>query len=461
MMRINFKNNIFFFTTLFILLIISSFLSYENLSYALYFNEVYIQYANSIKNFLSPDENYSSYPFSTFPLWGYGLIHWIFGSSKLLILIFQQLLNFYTIYLVDKFLKINYTKCQIFFRRLVLLALPYFFFHTQLWPKSISSSLLIIGIIQLFEYFNSKNKFQLVISSLIFGIVCNFRSDYFYFIITFPLVIILWELLKHKRVTTFSISFVIVPLLSLILLVPWGLYTYSKTKKYHFTTTNTGHSLFIGLGQLPNNKWGITPRDDDMLMDKYLSSEFGAKNFLSTNHEENKFLKKRFFNLIKENPVEWIKKCSYTFCLIFMDPFYVGNVGNFQLNGMSNINEIRMLEKSVYEFDFKNFSNLIINTSWKFSTKEICALIITILAKIIGLVIYFVTIFMAFYLLFFDKRWFMSSAINTILSFTILYQLLIQVFVFHMPVYNTSIYLIYLIFISLMFKKIFLNSTIK
>ena len=59
---------------------------------------------------------------------------------------------------------------------------------------------------------------------------------------------------------------------------------------------------------------------------------------------------------------------------------------------MSNINEIRC-RKSVYEFDFKNFSNLIINT-FKFQLK-ICALIITILAKIIGL-IYFVTIFMAF-----------------------------------------------------------------
>ena len=266
------------------------------------------------------------------------------------------------------------------------------------------------------------------------------------------------ELLKHKRVTTFSISFVIVPLLVNLTGTMGIIYLFKTKISLYYNKYWT--LLFIGLGQLPNNKWGITPRDDDMLMDKYLSSEFGAKNFLSTNHEENKFLKKRFFNLIKENPVEWIKKCSYTFCLIFMDPFYVGNVGNFQLNGMSNINEIRMLEKSVYEFDFKNFSNLIINTSWKFSTKEICALIITILAKIIGLVIYFVTIFMAFYLLFFDKRWFMSSAINTILSFTILYQLLIQVFVVHMPVYNTSIYLIYLIFISLMFK-IFLNSTIK
>ena len=62
---------------------------------------------------------------------------------------------------------------------------------------------------------------------------------------------------------------------------------------------------------------------------------------------------------------------------------------------MSNINEIRMLEKSVYVFDFKKFSNIIINTSWKFSTKEIFALLITILTKIIGLVIYFVTVLIA------------------------------------------------------------------
>ena len=29
------------------------------------------------------------------------------------------------------------------------------------------------------------------------------------------------------------------------------------------TSTNSGHVLFIGLGQLPGNKWGITPHDKD------------------------------------------------------------------------------------------------------------------------------------------------------------------------------------------------------
>ena len=43
-------------------------------------------------------------------------------------------------------------------------------------------------------------------------------------------------------------------------------------------------------------------------------------------------------NPLNEKP-EWFKKCFYSLRLVFFDPFYVGNVGDFQKNGISNIKE--------------------------------------------------------------------------------------------------------------------------
>ena len=76
----------------------------------------------------------------TFPIWGYGLVHLLF-KSKLNILIFQQLLNFIPFIEVDRFLiKVEKVKNINFSRCLMLISLPLFFFHTQMWPKIFSDS---------------------------------------------------------------------------------------------------------------------------------------------------------------------------------------------------------------------------------------------------------------------------------------------------------------------------------
>ena len=460
MIKILLKNKYFFFTSLFVLLIISSLISFQNLSFALYFNQKYIDYSHSLTNFFNSKSNLFVNDLSTFPIWGYGLVHWLFDSSKLNILIFQQALNFYTIYLVDQFLRKNHSKCLIFWRGIVLLAFPYFFFHTQLWPKSIASSLIVISTLKLIYYMTTKQKYNLIFSGIGFGLLCNFRSDYLYFIFVIPIIMMIWELINKRKVTLFSISIIIIPLTTLLFLVPWGIYSYQKTQHFLLTSTNSGHTLFIGLGQLPNNKWGITPRDEDPKMDSILGSKFRERSYLSTRYNEDQYLKKVFFSFIKESPLEWLKKCSYNLRLILMDPFYVGNVGNFQLNGISNIKEIRALENAVYQFDTKGIFQIINNTTWKFSLFEIFQLIITSLTKIIGIILFVITILSGLYLFFFKRNWFLIKSTNFLLMTLILYQLSLLIFVFHMPVYNTTIYLIYLIIFSLMLDEIFFNPTI-
>ena len=115
---INLKNNTIFYLLLVLIILTGSALSYPNISFDLYFNSKYIEYS---KYFLSFCKN-SGFIFksntSAFPIWGYGLIHLLF-KNKLNILIFQQLLNFFTLVKLDQYL-LNRKKKLIIYKRELL-----------------------------------------------------------------------------------------------------------------------------------------------------------------------------------------------------------------------------------------------------------------------------------------------------------------------------------------------------
>ena len=460
MSKLSLKNNYYFYFLLIIALFLSSVISYENISFDLYFNYKYKDYSDYFKGLLMGKRVLVYNDLGTFPMWGYGLIHLLF-KSKLNILIVQQLLNFIAIVKVDQFLiKVKKIKCLKISRILLLLSLPYFFFHTQMWPKSISSSLLILGVLQIFYYLENNKILNLLFAGILLGLLSNFRSDYLFFIFILPLFLLFWEFYQKKTLQLYSFKVLIIPSLVLLFLIPWSNYTYSKTNHCLLNSTNTGHVLFIGLGQLPNNIWGITPRDDDSKMKGSLINEFKQDTISTVSYSSNEFLKKEFLRLVFNNPLEWIKKCFYSFRLLILDPFYVGNVGDFQKNGISNINEIRALEEAVYKFDFHMSYKIVTKTNWSFSKKEIFQILTTLMTKFIGLIIFTSTLLTTLLtILKCPKIIFADSTL--LLSYLLLsYQLFISIFAFHMPVYNSSIYLIYLILLILVFDKLFFNQTV-
>lgn len=456
---INLKNNTIFYLLLVLIILTGSALSYPNLSFDLYFNSKYIEYSKYFLSFCKNSEFIFKSNTSAFPIWGYGLIHLLF-KSKLNILIFQQLLNFFTLVKLDQYLLNRKKKLIIYSRILILISLPYCFFHTQMWPKSVSSSILILAVLQLFYYLESKKIKNVIFSGLLFGVTCNFRSDYLILSFTLPIFILLWELIERKEINARSFKILIVPISVLILLIPWGMYTFKKTGHYLLTSSNTGHVFFIGLGQLPNNIWKITPRDDDPKMHQTLLDEFETDQVISTGYSENKFLKEEFKKIIILNPIEWLKKCLFAFRLLVLDPFYVGNVGDFQKNGISNIKEIRSLEESIYNFNYKKTYSLILDTKWEFSIKEILQIMMTILTKIIGFLLFILTFMLFFYSLIKSKSKIFKDRVLFLCFLIIGYQCAISVFAFHMPVYNTSIYLIYVILFVFLLDEIFFNQTV-
>ena len=100
-------------------------------------------------------------------------------------------------------------------------------------------------------------------------------------------------MLLKKKIKT--ISTLIIPLLILLLLIPWGIYTYSRSNQFLLTSTNSGHTLFIGLGQLNNNKWNITPSDDDLKMNQILTQNLNTDHSQVQGMRRVNILRKSFF----------------------------------------------------------------------------------------------------------------------------------------------------------------------
>ena len=237
------------------------------------------------------------------------------------------------------------------------------------------------------------------------------------------------------------------------------IFTFNQIGKPLVTSTNTGHVLFIGLGQLPNNVWGITPFDKDpkkmQLLNEKFKTDYSKIEYPEWNRDkENKYLKEVFIKNIKQHPVEWIKKCFYAARLLILDPFYVGNVGNFQQNKISNIYEIRELENLIYNLNISESLYLLKNTKWNFNLKELFQIIITIYTKIFSIVIFISSVIILIIAtlnrlkkkLFFDNE-------ETLMILCILYQISISIFAFHMPVYNSTLYIIYILLSYRLFQK--------
>ena len=449
---IKLKKNTTYYLILFVIISLCSLISYENLTFDLYFNYLYEDYANFFKSF---DIGELRYDPTTFPLWGYGLIH-LLDKNIFLTLLIQQLFTFLTLVYLDIVIRKNNILRNIsFFRVIILLSSSWFFFHTQMWPKSIAANLLLLALIFLIEYLYDRSQKKLIFASICFGFLHNFRSDYIYLSIVIFFLILFIDEFSFKNFINKSIF----PFIQLVFLIPWMMFTFNQIGKPLVTSTNTGHVLFIGLGQLPNNVWGITPFDKDpkkmQLLNEKFKTDYSKIEYPEWNRDkENKYLEEVFIKNIKQNPVEWIKKCFYAARLLILDPFYVGNVGNFQQNKISNIYEIRELENLIYNLNISESLYLLKNTKWNFNLKELFQIIITIYTKIFGIVIFIssVIILIIATLNRLKKKLFFDN-VETLMILCILYQISISIFAFHMPVYNSTLYIIYILLSYRLFQK--------
>ena len=301
-------HDIYFYGSLFLVMLGSSILNYnaDDMSGILHY---YKDYANFILSGFDFNFEFSTHT-NTFPMWGYGFMLAI-TQNKFIIVIFQQIFTFLVIIFTDYSIrKLDFSlESQALFRLTCLFSIHWFMFHTVLWPYSIGANLLLLSLLLMVFYFKNKKLYLLFFSAILLGLMLNFRSDYYFF--TF-VIFSIFLILKFTKKIELNISHLVLwTVFVLLMLLPWGLYTYKRTGHYLHTSTNGGHALFLSLGILPNNKWKITFLDSDPVMQNILKEELGLAA-PQWSHREDVLLRKKWVTFIKEHPIEYLKKCLYS-----------------------------------------------------------------------------------------------------------------------------------------------------
>lgn len=243
----------------------------------------------------------------TFPMWGYG---WVFllTENKIVILVFQNIFAIFSIWFCFRLIEENKylpSGAMTLAKVSMIVAVPWYALHSLLWPYSISNNLILLTLVLFVKAISSEQKttYMILISGLFFGVALNFRSDYYLFPV--GLILIIGILTKFNK--TFLQKSALWLALIYFTLVPWGIYTKATTGHFLITSTNSGAVLYMGLGSLPGNKWGIMPHDGDPRMLAAIKSHFGEnKSFVS--YEGDQFLKTAFLKLIAEDPFHFVEK---------------------------------------------------------------------------------------------------------------------------------------------------------
>lgn len=259
----------------------------------------------------------------TFPMWGYGWLMLI-TQNKLGLLCMQMGFALFALYYVIKILEKDSIFTPAVIRMLkvcMIFSLPWYAFHAIRWPNSISATLTLLSITLLYKALITKNKMWIysLCSAVSLGGALHFRSDYYLMPIVLVMLIVIME---RNWKSIFQMSVWLLGVYAC--LVPWALYTKKVCDHYLLTSTNSGHVLFVGLGNDPDNRWGITTDDADPLMHKLVNEHFQTSDHSTLDYEADIFLKKTFLSFVADYPKDYAKKCFYAFKASLVGGFYPG-----------------------------------------------------------------------------------------------------------------------------------------
>ncbi len=386
----------------------------------------------------------------TWPMWGYGFIIYLF-KQKIYIIIFQQSLTFVTIICFRIFARKYILDKSVFniFSLFLLFSIQVFCFQTSVWPYSLAANILIISIILIVRGVALQNYYYIFYASILWGTLLNLRSDYFYLTFFVPLSFLFIREVTFKLKTKLIFIFVWL-FFNCLLITPWCLYSYQYTGHYIPTSTNGGHVLFLGLGQLPQNKWKITPSDNDFKMYEVLRKNGIYESSLT--YKSDIVLRREFARLIKQDPFEYFKKVLYNFGTFLLNPFYNGSIHEYFLT-KEECAQINLKIKSL-------FSNHSLSGALKLviETKGIYYYFITITIAIFNFSL--IIIFFKKSFIFFTKKrnLICEKYLITFIYAFIIYQITFSSLTYILPLYNTNIYLLYLFVIFYISSKISLEN---
>lgn len=264
-----------------------------------------------------------------YPMWGYaGLISLLSltHQREAALILLQLILAVHGIILM-------YGLFRLRFRWFHLAGLlPFVILMSVKWCDAIVSYLLVSFFCFAVNYWTSGRIRWLLLAGLALGGAANFRSEYIYL----PGLIAVVALLPfyqtyRKRALLFSAGVMAIQLLCLL---PWAYRYYENNGNVSLTGSNGGMVLFISLGQLPNNPWGIEHSDDDAFEYSRLHGGFSP-----TSPEGNKVLRDAFVGNVLAHPGWYAAKVLRNVSRAFLGGVYSGDfpLGKEKIRAISKL----------------------------------------------------------------------------------------------------------------------------
>lgn len=247
--------------------------------------------------------NTSHYP-PGLPLIGAGL----FKITKIPIAYLYQILGilidlitiFYLFLLISK---ISTQKIAIIASWLYCLSPQAISLSISMTPDAYMPLLVLSTTYYFLQYLEHKSFKYIIIIAIINGLGGYLRSDFILLPFAFNLLFLIrWKQFKLFNILKFNVA---IAAISFLILTPWALHNKKKHGEFNPTSTSLGATLITGLSILPN-PWNLGPTDYDRFAE--------AKNMgFDTPFESgaNDMFTERFKSYIAEEPGYYAKTCLY------------------------------------------------------------------------------------------------------------------------------------------------------
>jgi hypothetical protein len=264
---------------------------------------------NQFIEFFSSGFQRSTSPFPSFPLWGYSLVIFLFHDfySRAL---FQTLVHSVVLFSIFIYFQRRIPSTFLQILLLVLLLTPCSFACAPpSQPYSLYADCVIISLLALASS-------RILASALFFGLALNFRSEAY----LLPPAIAVVSTLARALSLRSAIKWLVI---IYACMAPWAAYTYYNEGVARITSSNGGAAMITGLGDLPDNKWGIKNVDSDPSIMKLLEKN-GAIGISPYSSRADKILKSEYLRLVLSDPSEFWKKITWQFDRIVWQETFPG-----------------------------------------------------------------------------------------------------------------------------------------
>ncbi len=254
-----------------------------------------------------------------YPIWGYVFLQMpglIMGLPQLWTLFIQFSFSILAVILFYKLFEINEKYWHI------PLFIPFFALCSIKTADGLASILLIAYAYNVIAYFKTRKIKNLYYSGLAIAILVNLRSEYIYLPV-FQTILFLFCLKNWRKYFKINVIFVII---AFVAMLPWAIRSYLITDNIRFNSSNGGAVMYISLGQLPQNKWEISPTDSTAYS---IAAANGIDDPFSP--EADTLFQRLTREAILDNPFEFIKKMGYNAIKVFTNGVYTGEYANYFL----------------------------------------------------------------------------------------------------------------------------------